>query len=161
LAIREVLTYPHPILKERAREATAEEAEVALTDLLDTMLSHDRCVGIAAPQIGIPLRVALVDISSHPHGADSHGLIRLVNPVITSQSEGSKVSREGCLSLPDLTANVRRPRKATVETRGESFAVSGFEARCMLHEIDHLDGILFLDRVASITDDIFRRGDPA
>ncbi|MGB0120877.1 MAG: peptide deformylase [Solirubrobacterales bacterium] len=161
MAVRDVLTYPHPMLKERAREATPEEAEEALTDLLDTMLAHDRCVGIAAPQIGIPLRVALVDISSHPHGSNSHGLIRLVNPTVTSQSEGSKVSREGCLSLPDLTANVRRPKKATVETRGETFAVSGFEARCVLHEIDHLDGILFLDRVASVTDDIFRREDPA
>jgi peptide deformylase len=157
LAVREVLVYPEPILKRVAREATPEEAEAALVDLLDTMRAHERCVGIAAPQIGIPLRVAVVDISDHPHGADSHGLIELVNPVVTHESEGSKISREGCLSLPDLTANVRRPRKATVETRGESFAVSGFEARCVLHEIDHLDGILFLDRVASITNDIFRR----
>ena len=157
MAVRDVLTYPHPMLKQKARAATPEEAEAALVDLLDTMAAHDRCVGIAAPQIGIPLRVALVDISSHPHGADSHGLIRLVNPEVTATSEGTKVSREGCLSLPDLTANVRRPRKATVETRGETFAVSGFEARCVLHEIDHLDGILFLDRVASIANDIFRR----
>jgi len=157
MPVREVLVYPAPILKEVARQATAEEAEAALVDLLETMRAHDRCVGIAAPQIGIPLRVALVDISSHPHGSGSHGLIKLVNPVVTHQSEGSKVSREGCLSLPDLTANVRRPRKATIETRGESIEVSGFEARCVLHEIDHLDGILFLDRVASVTDDIFRR----
>lgn len=157
MAVRNVLVYPEPILKRVARDATPQEAETALVDLLDTMRALDRCVGIAAPQIGIPLRVALVDISGHPHGADSHGLIRLVNPLVTSRSEGSKVSREGCLSLPDLTANVRRPRKATFETGGESFAVSGFEARCVLHEIDHLDGILFLDRVTSITDDIFRR----
>ena len=157
MAVREVLTYPHPVLKEVAREATPEEAEATLADLMDTMKAHDRCVGIAAPQIGIPLRVALVDISAHPHGKDSHGLIRLVNPIVTFPSEGTKVSREGCLSLPDLTANVRRPRKATVETRGETYEVSGFEARCVLHEIDHLDGILFLDRVASVTDDIFRR----
>lgn len=157
MAVRDVLVYPAPILKEVAREATPDEAEIALTDLLDTMRAHERCVGIAAPQIGIPLRVALVDISAHPHGAGSHGLIELVNPVVAGVSEGTKVSREGCLSLPDLTANVRRPRKATVETRGESIAVTGFEARCVLHEIDHLDGILFLDRVASLTDDIFRR----
>lgn len=133
------------------------DAEAVLTDLIDTMRANERCVGLAAPQIGIPLRVAVVDISSHPHGTDSHGLIRLVNPEVTRVSEGTKVSREGCLSLPDLTANVRRPRKATVATRGETFEVSGFEARCVLHEIDHLDGILFLDRVASVTDDIFRR----
>ncbi|MBK8294478.1 MAG: peptide deformylase [Solirubrobacterales bacterium] len=160
MPVRDVLVYPAPILKEVAREATPDEAAAALIDLLDTMRAHERCVGIAAPQIGIPLRVALVDISDHPHGAGSHGLIELVNPVVTSKSEGTKVSREGCLSLPDLTANVRRPRKAAAETRGESIEVSGFEARCVLHEIDHLDGILFLDRVASTTDDIFRREDP-
>ena len=157
MAVREVLTYPAPILKERAREATPDEVEAALADLHDTMRAHDRCVGIAAPQIGIPLRIALVDISAHPHGTNSHGTIELVNPVVTFTSESTKVSREGCLSLPDLTANVRRPRKASFETRGETFEVSGFEARCVLHEIDHLDGILFLDRVASVTDDLFRR----
>ncbi len=146
------------MLKQAAREAAPDEIEAALTDLTDTMNAHERCVGIAAPQIGIPLRIALVDISEHPHGADSHGLIQLVNPVLRQVSEGSKVSREGCLSLPDLTANVRRPRKASIETGGRDYEVSGFEARCVLHEIDHLDGILFLDRVASITDDIFRRG---
>ena len=161
MAIREVLTFPAPILKERAREASPTEAEAALADLHDTMRAHHRCVGIAAPQIGIPLRIALVDISAHPHGSNSHGMIELVNPEVTFSSEGTKVSREGCLSLPDLTANVRRPRKATIETRGSTYEVSGFEARCVLHEIDHLDGILFLDRVASVTDDIFRREDPA
>ncbi len=157
MAVREVLVYPEAILKRVADPASAEEAEAILTDLIDTMRANDRCVGLAAPQIGVPRRVAVVDISSHPHGKDSHGLIRLVNPDVTQVSEGTKVSREGCLSLPDLTANVRRPRKATVETRGETYEVSGFEARCVLHEIDHLDGILFLDRVASVTDDIFRR----
>ena len=88
----------------------------------------------------------------------------LVNPRVVHRSEGTKVSREGCLSLPDLTANVRRPRKATVEFQDgqrdlgmNQVQLAGFEARCVLHEIDHLDGILFLDRVASITDDLFRR----
>lgn len=158
MAVREVLTYPAPILKTVAREAAPDEVEAVLADLQDTMAAHQRCVGIAAPQIGIPLRIALVDVSAHPHGKGSHGLIQLVNPVINHTSEGSKVSREGCLSLPDLTANVRRPRRATIETGGRTYEVSGFEARCLLHEIDHLDGILFLDRVASVTDDIFRRG---
>lgn len=157
MAVCEVLVFPEPILKQVADPVSEVEAEAVLTDLIDTMRAHDRCVGIAAPQIGIPLRVAVVDISGHPHGADSQGLIELVNPEVTQTSEGSKVSREGCLSLPDLTANVRRPRKAAIETQGRTYTVSGFEARCVLHEIDHLDGILFLDRVASVTDDIFRR----
>jgi peptide deformylase len=121
------------------------------------MNSFGHCVGLAAPQIGVPLRVAVVDITGHPKAKDPHGLIVLVNPKVTARSEGSKVSREGCLSLPDLTANVRRPRRATIQFGDQEIEVKGFEARCVLHEIDHLDGILFLDRVASITDDLFRR----
>lgn len=157
--IRPVLVYPDPILKQVSLPARAEDAEEALEDLIDTMRANDRCVGLAAPQIGIPLQVAVVDISKHPHGANSHGLVQLINPTIKETSEGSKVSREGCLSLPDLTANVRRPKKATVQSEGydESFVFSGFEARCVLHEIDHLNGILFLDRVDSVIDDAFRR----
>ncbi|MGK2931826.1 MAG: peptide deformylase [Solirubrobacterales bacterium] len=95
MAVRDVHVYPAPILKQVASEATADEAEATLADLLDTMRAHERCVGIAAPQIGIPLSVAVVDVSGHPHGADSHGLIEPVNPVVSKRSQGSKVSREG------------------------------------------------------------------
>jgi len=181
VAVREVLTYPHPLLKQVCVPAQPEEIAPVVTDLLDTMRSFDHCVGLAAPQIGHPVRIAVVDITGHPRAVEPHGLMVLVNPRITDRSEGSKVSREGCLSLPDLTANVRRPRKATVEFTGvvtgdpdagppdaalaaspaghtaHQIRFSSFEARCVLHEIDHLDGILFLDRVASITDDLFRR----
>ena len=157
MAVRGVLTYPHPLLKQVCTPAQPDEIELVVADLLDTMNSFDHCVGLAAPQIGHALRIAVVDITGHPRAKEPHGLMILINPKVTARSEGSKVSREGCLSLPDLTANVRRPRKATVETRGESIEVSGFEARCVLHEIDHLDGILFLDRVASLVYDVFRR----
>lgn len=189
MAVREVLTYPHPVLKQICAPAQPGEIGPVITDLLDTMNSFDHCVGLAAPQIGEPVRVAVVDISGHPRAKDPHGLMVIVNPRVTARSEGSKVSREGCLSLPDLTANVRRPRRVTVEFTGivagageTAVAAAGpaspadsawaalaenhtthrvelasFEARCVLHEIDHLDGILFLDRVASITDDLFRR----
>jgi peptide deformylase len=145
------------VLKQICAPAQPEEIEPVVTDLLDTMNSFDHCVGLAAPQIGVPLRIAVVDITGHPKAKDPHGLMVLVNPKVTARSEGSKVSREGCLSLPDLTANVRRPRRATVRFGETEVEVKGFEARCVLHEIDHLDGILFLDRVASITDDLFRR----
>jgi len=157
VAVREVLTYPHPLLKQVCAPAQPDEIEPVVADLLDTMNSFDHCVGLAAPQIGHTLRIAVVDITGHPRAKDPHGLMVLVNPKVTSRSEGSKVSREGCLSLPDLTANVRRPRKATVAFGDQEVQLAGFEARCVLHEIDHLDGILFLDRVASITDDLFRR----
>jgi peptide deformylase len=157
VAVREVLTYPHPLLKQLCAPAQPDEVDGVVEDLLDTMRSFDHCVGLAAPQIGHPLRIAVVDITGHPRAKDPHGLMVMVNPKVTARSEGSKVSREGCLSLPDLTANVRRPRRATVAFGGDEVDLKGFEARCVLHEIDHLDGILFLDRVASITDDLFRR----
>ena len=157
MAVREVLTYPHPLLKQLCAPSQPDEADVVVEDLIDTMRSFDHCVGLAAPQIGYPLRIAVVDITGHPRAKDPHGLMVMVNPKVTARSEGSKVSREGCLSLPDLTANVRRPRRATVAFGGGEVDLKGFEARCVLHEIDHLDGILFLDRVASITDDLFRR----
>lgn len=157
MAVREVLTYPHPLLKQLCTPAQPEEVDEVVEDLIDTMRSFDHCVGLAAPQIGCALRIAVVDITGHPRAKDPHGLMVMVNPKVTARSEGSKVSREGCLSLPDLTANVRRPRRATVAFAGQEVDLKGFEARCVLHEIDHLDGILFLDRVASITDDLFRR----
>ena len=157
MAVREVLTYPNPLLKQVCAPAQPEEIEAVVTDLIDTMNSFEHCVGLAAPQIGHGLRIAVVDVTGHPRAKDPHGLMVLVNPKVTGRSEGSKVSREGCLSLPDLTANVRRPRRATVAFGEREVELKGFEARCVLHEIDHLDGILFLDRVASITDDLFRR----
>ena len=157
MAVREVITYPDPVLKQVCAPARQDEVDDLVADLVDTMRSFEHCVGLAAPQIGVASRVAVVDVSGHPHAKDPHGLIVLVNPKVTARSEGSKVSREGCLSVPDLTANVRRPRKALIETGSGEIEVRSFEARCVLHEIDHLDGILFLDRVASLTDDLFRR----
>ena len=89
MAVCEVLVFPEPILKQVADPVSEVEAEAVLTDLIDTMRAHDRCVGIAAPQIGIPLRVAVVDISGHPHGADSQGLTGRANPEFTQTSEAS------------------------------------------------------------------------
>lgn len=80
----------------------------------------------------------------------------LANPRIV-EAEGSEVAREGCLSIPDLTANVRRATRIVVEHASGRVVSEGFEARCVLHEIDHLDGILFLDPVESLVDDVFRR----
>jgi peptide deformylase len=156
VAVREVLRYPHPALKEVCSPAQASQIEAVAADLLDTMRSFERCVGIAAPQIGELTRVAVVDVSEHPKAETSNGLLVLANPRVV-ESEGSDIAREGCLSLPDLTANVRRATRIVVEHAAGSVACEGFEARCVLHEIDHLDGILFLDRVESIVDDVFRR----
>ena len=152
--IRDVLLHPHPLLTRRAEPATDPDRIVA--DLLDTMRSFGHCVGIAAPQIGESVRVAVVDCTGHRKAPDAHGELILVNPVIVA-AEGSEVGREGCLSIPELTANVRRATAIAVEAEGVRVEAEGFEARVLQHEIDHLDGLLFLDRVESLEADVFRR----
>ncbi len=156
MAVREVLLYPDPRLKQVARPAQASEIDAIAADLIDTMRSFERCVGIAAPQIGIASRVAVVDVTGHPKAESSSGLAVLANPRVV-ESRGNELGREGCLSLPDVTANVRRATAIVVDHAGGRLESEGFEARCVLHELDHLDGILFLDRVDSLVDDVFRR----
>jgi peptide deformylase len=156
MAVREVLLYPDRTLKEVCAPAQAEEIEAVGRDLVDTMRSFGHCVGLAAPQLGELVRMVVVDVRGHPKAETDNGLLVLANPVVV-ETEGSEVAREGCLSLPDMTANVRRATKIVVEHAEGSFESEGFEARCLQHEIDHLDGILFLDRVESLVDDVFRR----
>ena len=156
MAVRDVLLYPDPRLKQVCAPAQPDEAERAAVDLLDTMRDFGHCVGIAAPQLGDLVRVCVVDVSDHPKAESSNGELVLVNPQVVG-TEGSELAREGCLSIPDLTANIRRATAITVEHLGGTIESEGFEARCIQHEIDHLDGILFLDRVASLVDDVFRR----
>ena len=173
MAQRRVLHMPHPVLKRVAREVAPDDLdEIARVgrDLLDTMHAGPATVGIAAPQIAEEVRIAVIDCSGHPKAQEmNHGLMILVNPVIVA-AQGAEVGREGCLSIPHLTANVRRATHLTVEALDAAALLdaggavverrvetSGFEARCLQHEIDHLDGILFLDRVDSLARDVFRR----
>lgn len=163
MPIREILRYPHPGLKAIAAALEpGEDARRLAADLETTMRAFPGCVGIAAPQIAEPWRMVVVDVTGHPKaGAGSGGLLVLANPQIVA-AEGSQTAREGCLSIPDFTANVRRATSVEVEAvtpSGEpvSLRSEGFEARCLLHEIDHLDGLLFLDRVESVRDDVFPR----
>jgi peptide deformylase len=164
MTVRDVLRYPHPFLKHVTRPIGAEDSELAKrvgADLVDTMGASPGCVGVSAPQLGELVRMVVVDVSEHRRTTRHHGLLVLVNPRIVLAS-GADVAREGCLSIPDLTANVRRATEVVIEAStpgGEHRAIEaeGFEARCLQHEIDHLDGILFLDRVDSLKADVFRR----
>jgi len=158
MAVRKVLLYPDPVLKRVCAPAPeGEELRQVIADLTDTMRSFPGCVGIAAPQIGYEYRVAVIDLSEHKKAPPTvHGLLALVDPVAV-EFDGTEVAREGCLSIPQLTANVRRAVNATVTARDGVYDFEGFEARCVLHEIDHLDGKLFLDRVESLTEDVFAR----
>jgi peptide deformylase len=160
--IREVLVHPDGRLKQvAARVEPGEAARRVADDLVDTMRGGPRCVGVAAPQIGELVRIVVVDCSTHPKAHSHHGLLRLVNPAVVEAS-GSEIGREGCLSIPEITANVRRATAVVVEATDPDGAplrieAEGFEARALQHEIDHLDGVLILDRVASLDTDVFRR----
>ncbi|MFL5844176.1 MAG: peptide deformylase [Solirubrobacteraceae bacterium] len=159
MAVREVLRMPHPILKQRCAAIDDDDAiERIARDLLDTMDASPRCVGIAAPQIGEAVRMCAIDVSGHPKARSCAGRVVLVDPVVVEQ-EGAKLGREGCLSVPQFTGDVRRATRVVVQDgRGTRMEADAFEARCLLHELDHLDGILFLDRVVSASA-VFRRRD--
>jgi len=161
--ILEVLRYPDRRLKLPAAPVGRPGAAVRrlADDLRDTAASFPRTVGIAAPQIGVLWRVAYVDCTGHKKVPDAHGPMWLIDPEVVAH-EGDEIGREGCLSLPDITANVRRATRVVVEATDldgsrREIAAEGFEARVMLHEIDHLDGVLILDRVASLALDVFPR----
>ena len=171
MAVGEVLLYPHRALKTVAEPVRPDDPATAAAarDLLDTMRSFGHCVGIAAPQIGALTRIVAVDVTGHRKAQTESGLLLLANPR-TIEASGGEVAREGCLSIPHLTANVRRATTIAVEADELTIRDDGtvtaaprlvetdaFEARCLLHEIDHLDGILFLDRVDSLSRDVFRR----
>ena len=155
MTIRGVVRLPEPVLT-RAAAAVSEvgQAERDLaTDLLDTMRASPACVGLAAPQIGVSLRAFVVDVTGHRKARSCHGAFVLFNPEIVSASEPS-LAREGCMSVPDLTGDVARASRLVVRglaPTGEEkvLSVDAFEARAVLHEIDHLDGLLFLDRVTA------------
>lgn len=164
MAVHEIRLYPDPVLKEVCTtvERLDAEADALVQDLLDTMIAAGHSVGVAAPQIGITKRVVVVDVSGSKLGRDNnHGLLTMINPEII-RSEGSDVMREGCMSVPDYTGNVTRAKSIVVQFldrdgRERVINSSGFEAVAIQHELDHLDGMLFLDRVSSLKTDIFRR----
>jgi len=122
-------------------------------DLVATMRSSPGCVGLAAPQVGVGVKVFCVDVSEHPKARTRHGTFVLCNAEILSASRNEK-AREGCMSVPDLTGDVKRATRVVV--RGQqpgtgavvTIETDAFEARALQHEIDHCDGLLFLDRVA-------------
>jgi len=162
VAVRPVLRLPAPALKAVARPVGDAVAAAAMAaDLVDTMRAHDHCVGLAAPQIGVGLRAFCVDVTGHPKARSCAGLVVLLDPELVATGAPA-VAREGCMSVPDLTGNVARP--ATVAVLGTTpegatrlVEADAIEARALLHELDHLDGLLFLDRVVSASTDLFRR----
>ena len=162
MAVLDILVYPDPRLKQICTPVQRfdDALRAFVRDLEQTMRAGPGAVGIAAPQVGRFERLVLVDVSSKPK-VKSHGRLLLVNPEITHW-EGYAVGREGCLSVPDYTGNVIRAERIRVEARDEHgqalhLDLEGYEARAVQHEMDHLDGLLFLDRLVSRRNDLFRR----
>lgn len=158
-----LLTYPDPILKQVSQpvEQFDDDLRNFLMDLEETMRAGPGGVGIAAPQVGRFQRIAIVDVSNGKKVTKHHGRLILINPEITDW-EGFEIAREGCMSVPDYTGNVIRATHIKLTTQNEHgnvqhFEMEGYEARAVQHELDHLDGLLFLDRLVSRRHDLFQR----
>ncbi len=159
MSVQKILQYPDPFLRNICKEVSCIDKDVKeiIRDIKDT-LSSSPGVGLSAPQIGKAVRVIAVDVSKEKGG---RGLLILLNPVIISFGR-KKLIREGCLSIPQYTANVVRAESIKImgldeEGRDVKLSSEGLEAIALQHEADHLDGVLFIDRVASIKADVFRR----
>lgn len=162
MAVLSILTYPDEQLKQVSVDVDTVDENVRrfIADLEATMRAGPGGVGIAAPQVGEFRRIAIVDVSSKPK-IPNHGRLVLINPEILHW-EGMAVGREGCMSVPDFTGNVIRAEKIKLQALDEQgqqqhYELEGFEARAVQHEVDHLDGLLFLDRLVSRRKDLFAR----
>ena len=163
MAILEILKLPDERLKQVSEPVTAfdEALRSFIADLEETRQNGPAAVGIAAPQVGMFKRVVIIDCSTTRKPVPNHGHMILVNPEITHW-EGYEPGREGCLSVPDYTGNVIRATRIKLSAQdpyGEplEYEMEGYEARAAQHEIDHLDGMLFVDRVVSRRTDLFKR----
>lgn len=163
MAVLEILKIPDDRLKQVAEpvEQFDDELRAFIDDLEQTRRDGPAAVGIAAPQVGRFQRVVIVDVSNTRKPVPNHGYMILVNPEITHW-EGFEMGREGCLSVPDYTGNVIRATQIKIHAQdpwGEplEYEMEGYEARAVQHELDHLDGMLFIDRVVSRRTDLFQR----
>lgn len=160
MSVLRVLKYPHPILREKCEPVTAWDTSLQklVDNMTETMYDSFGAVGLAASQIGETARVIVLDTSSRTTRADYKVLI---NPTIVEASR-KKTMREGCLSFPEYLANIKRATKLTFtafdrDSELQTYTVYGLEAIAVQHEIDHLDGVLMIDRINSLKTDWIRR----
>ena len=159
MAIREILKYPHPLLKKRSQEVDEIDGELKklVQDMTETMYDAGG-VGLAAPQVGISRRVIVVDVNPID---PQHSLFVMINPEIVLE-EGDVDHEEGCLSVPDCLEKVKRREKVQVrgispEGREIEISGEGVLSFALQHEIDHLNGVLILDKVSPLKRDVYRR----
>lgn len=156
MAIREIVTIPNSVLRRKARKVTESgpELQTLLDDMVDTMRAAPG-VGLAGPQVGVPLRVIVVEYGEREEDGVPPRLYKVVNPEIVRASAETEMGAEGCLSIPGYLGDVERSVAVTVKgfnSQGKPIRIkaSGWLARIFQHEIDHLDGILFTDRAEKI-----------
>ncbi|GIG02566.1 peptide deformylase [Catellatospora citrea] len=150
-----VVTAPEPVLSRvgEAVDPTDPRVVALAADLVATMAVSPGCVGLAAPQVGVGMQLFAVDVTNHPKAATVHGAFVLANAVIVEASRW-RPGREGCMSVPDLTGDVKRAGRIVVtgelpgSGRKVTITTDAFEARALQHEIDHCNGLLFLDKVS-------------
>ena len=157
--LHEVLKYPHPVLTRQGERVTefTPELEQLVAEMFDSMYAAEG-IGLAAPQIGISRQITVIDVSFNERPEDR---LVLINPEVLER-EGSQVEEEGCLSLPDIREKVKRSAWVKVRAqnaKGELFEVEGEDllARALEHEIDHLHGVLFIDRLSMLKRDLVQR----
>lgn len=164
MTVRRIVTLGAPVLRKPAKKVSKfdKDLQELVQDMVETMLQAEG-VGLAAPQVGVPQRVVVIQLPEDDDHPQAGQLFVLVNPEILSLSEEAEAGDEGCLSIPNIIGEVVRARQVTVQaqnTRGKhiQLTVDGFLARAFQHEIDHLDGVLFIDKVTS--PDALRRVTP-
>ncbi len=162
MAVLEIRKFPDSIL--RKKTGRVEKIDANLHRLIDDMVETMHAapgVGLAANQVGASLQVAVIDLSAREDKTQRHPLIVLINPELLSM-EGSLSEEEGCLSIPEYSETVKRAAKVKVRAQDKSGKVyelnaEGMLAKALQHEIDHLNGLLFIDRISPLKKDIFKR----
>ncbi len=156
MAIREIVTVPHKTLRQKARKVNSfgEDLQNLIDDMVETMRAAPG-VGLAAPQVDVPQRVIVVEFNENEDEEAPPKLYTVVNPKITRFSSDQVVGTEGCLSIPGIVGDVERSTTVTVKglnRRGQpqKIKASGWLARIFQHEVDHLDGVLFVDRADKV-----------
>ncbi|SDP21781.1 peptide deformylase [Desulforhopalus singaporensis] len=159
MSVRKIYQYPEPVLRKQTESITTfdEKLKKLVSDMADTMYDAPG-IGLAAPQIGESLKLIVVDTSKNQEDREYKAMI---NPEITHH-EGSQLDEEGCLSVPDLTAKVNRFRKITVdyydlEGKKQSLTTENRFAVVLQHEIDHINGILFIDHLSSLKRNLYKK----
>jgi peptide deformylase len=166
MAVLPVLRYPNPVLRQLSQpvpipsegRAFPDSINQIINNLLETAYAFPGTIGLAAPQIGYLHRIVIVDVTAK---TDRSACKVLINPVII-QASRNKLGREGCLSFPEYLANIKRATRITVQAYNQyghfvEWVAEGLEAIAIQHELDHLDGVLLLDRISAIKTDLIRR----